>query len=160
MNLKKNIVMIMNKLLVTEPMKVVLTTDEFDVTINNSTDIIVKTIYSHLSAGTELACLQGLEDWFSIPATPGYTSIARVIAKGNDVKHVEVDDWVYTYGTHAEYFRLEYGERWHGVCVKLPEGINPEHAAFTHMATIALTAIRNSKIELGDYVLITGLGEI
>jgi len=148
------------KLLVTEPMKVFLVEGEFNDSIVKPSEIVVKTIFSHLSAGTELACLHGLEDWFKIPDTPGYTSIAKVIAKGEDITHVEIGDLVYTYGNHAEYYKLEYGERWHGVCVKLPEGINPEYAAFTHMATIALTAIRNSKIELGDYVLITGLGAI
>lgn len=148
------------KLLATEPMKVFLVEGEFNDSIVKPTEIVVKTIFSHLSAGTELACLHGLEDWFIIPDTPGYTSIAEVLAKGDEITHVEVGDLVYTYGNHAEYYKLEYGERWHGVCVKLPQGINPEHAAFTHMATIAMTAIRNSNIELGDYVLVTGLGAI
>lgn len=149
-----------NKLLVPERFKVVLFEDEFDSSNLSPKEIVVRTLYSHLSAGTELACLAGIEDWFKIPGTPGYTSIAKVEAKGSEVTHVEVGDLVYTYGTHSELFRLEYGDRWHGVCVKLPAGINLEYAAFTHMATIAITAIRNSKIELGDFVLITGLGAI
>ena len=148
------------KLLVQERLKVVLIEDEFDNSNLTSKEIVVRTLYSHLSAGTELACLEGMEDWFKIPNTPGYTSIAKVEAKGSDVTHVQVGDLVYTYGTHSEFFRFEYGERWHGVCVKLPTGIHPEYASFTHMATIAMTAIRNSNIQLGDFVLITGLGAI
>jgi 2-desacetyl-2-hydroxyethyl bacteriochlorophyllide A dehydrogenase len=149
-----------NKLIVPEPLKVILVEDEFDNLNLTSKEIVVRTQYSHLSAGTELACIAGIEDWFKIPGTPGYTSIAKVESKGSDVNHVEVGDFVYTFGTHSELFKLEYGDRWHGVCVKLPNGINLEHAAFTHMATIAMTAIRNSKIELGDFVLVTGLGAI
>lgn len=148
------------KLLVPECFKVVLVGDEFDNSNLTSKEIVVRTLYSHLSAGTELACLAGMEDWFNIPATPGYTSIAKVEAKGSEVSHVEVGDLVYTYGSHSELFRFEYGDRWHGVCVKLPTGINQEYASFTHMATIAMTAIRNSSIQLGDFVLITGLGAI
>ncbi len=149
-----------NKLQVPEKLKVILVEDEFDTSNLTSKEIVVRTLYSHLSAGTELACIAGIEDWFKVPGTPGYTSIAKVEAKGSDITHVEVGDLVYTYGTHSEYFRLEYGERWHGICVKLPTGINLEYASFTHMATIAMTAIRNSKIELGDFVLVTGLGAI
>jgi len=149
-----------NKLLVPERLKVILVEEEFDNSILTPKEIVVRTLYSHLSAGTELACIAGIEDWFKIPGTPGYTSIAKVEAKGSEITHVEVGDLVYTYGTHSEYFKLEYGDRWHGLCVKLPTGINLEYAAFTHMATIAITAIRNSNIELGDFVLVTGLGAI
>lgn len=149
-----------SKLLVPEKMKVTLVEDTFDSMNLGAKEVIIRTHYSHLSAGTELACLAGLESWFSIPATPGYTAIGRVEAKGEAVTHVEVGDLVYTYGKHTQMSRFEYGDRWGGVCVKLPAGINPEHASFTHMATIAITALRNSKIELGDYVLVTGLGAI
>ena len=149
-----------NKLLVPERLKVILVEEEFDNSILTPKEIVVRTLYSHLSAGTELACIAGIEDWFKIPGTPGYTSIAKVEAKGSEITHVEVGDLVYTYGAHSEYFKLEYGDRWHGLCVKLPTGINLEYAAFTHMATIAITAIRNSNIELGDFVLVTGLGAI
>jgi len=149
-----------NKLLVPERLKVIMVEEEFDNSILTPKEIVVRTLYSHLSAGTELACIAGIEDWFKIPGTPGYTSIAKVEAKGSEITHVEVGDLVYTYGTHSEYFKLEYGDRWHGLCVKLPTGINLEYAAFTHMATIAITAIRNSNIELGDFVLVTGLGAI
>lgn len=148
------------KLHVNEPQHVILLEDEFDTTDLKQNEIIVKTHYSHISAGSELACLAGTEDWFPIPGTPGYTTIAEVVEKGSGISHVNVGDLVYTYGNHSGYFRLEYGDRWHGVCVRLPDGINPEFAAFTHMATIALTAIRKSEIELGDFVLVTGLGAI
>lgn len=149
-----------SKLLVPEQMKVTLVQDEFDAANPGAREVIIRTRYSHISAGTELACLAGLESWFPIPATPGYTAIGTVEAKGEAVTHVAVGDLVYTYCKHAQMSRLEYGDRWGGVCVKLPAGINPEHAAFTHMATIAITALRNAKIELGDYVLVTGLGAI
>lgn len=128
--------------------------------IENEFEVIVKNHYTHLSAGTELACLAGLEDWFKIPESPGYTGIGQVIETGTGVTKVDVGDMVYTYSTHSQYFKLNLTDRWHGVCVKLPEGINLQWASFTHMAGIALTAIRNSRIELGDYILVSGQGVI
>ncbi len=133
---------------------------EDDLQITDSHDVIVKNRFTHISAGTELACLSGLESWFQFPAAPGYTGIGEVIEKGNAVEKVDVRDLVYTYSTHSQYFKLNTLDRWHGVCVKLPDGINQEYASFTHMAGIAMTALRNSQIELGDYVLVTGQGVI
>lgn len=131
-----------------------------DMTIENDHDVIVKNHYTHLSAGTELACLSGLEGWFPFPNSPGYTGIGEVVQIGKAVKKVNIGDLVYTYSTHSRFYKLNTLDRWHGVCVKLPQGINPQWASFTHMATIALTSLRVSKIELGDYVLVTGQGVI
>jgi 2-desacetyl-2-hydroxyethyl bacteriochlorophyllide A dehydrogenase len=148
------------QLLVSDLWKVGLSETEYDVKTVNSYEVIVKTLFSHLSAGTEMACLSGLESWFTIPNVPGYTSIGEVIAKGDKVEKVNIGDIVFVYGTHSQYFKLDITERFHGVCVPIPANVNLEHAAFTHMAGIAMTSIRSSNIELGDYVLVTGQGAI
>jgi len=128
--------------------------------VEKETEVIVKNHYTHVSAGTELACIAGLENWFNFPATPGYTGIGEVIDTGSAVEHIQKGDMVYTYSTHSRYFKFDATDRWHGVCVKLPAGIDPELASFTHMAGIAMTAIRKSRIEIGDDVLIAGQGVI
>ena len=48
-------------------------------------EVIVKTSYSLVSAGTELTCLAGSESWFSFPSTPGYTSVGEVVKVGDQV---------------------------------------------------------------------------
>ena len=148
------------KVYVTDINKVTFAEDDFNGKIEKSTEVIVKTRYTHISAGTELACIDGLESFFTIPGTPGYTSVGEIVEKGSDVTHFEIGDLVYTYGPHALYFKIDVTDRWHGVCVKLPAGINPEHATFTHMAGIAMTSLRVSNIELGDHVAVIGLGAI
>ena len=132
---------------------------DFDKKINNPNEVVLKNLFSHISAGTELACLAGLESFFPIPNVPGYTAVAEIVEKGSNVPF-SVGDVVYTYGPHAAYFKIDITDRWHGVCVKVPEGLEHDVAAFTHMAGIAMTAIRVSEIELGDKVAITGLGAI
>lgn len=148
------------KLLVPEPNTVEMIWVEEDLAIETPNEVIVRNHFSHISAGTELACLAGIESWFSIPGTPGYTSVGEVVAKGDGVSHVAVGDLVYTYGPHQEIFKFDATDRWHGVCVKVPDGLAGDIAAFTHMAGIAFTSVRASSIELGDYVLVTGLGAI
>ncbi len=148
------------KIFCSDKWKLDFVSESFDDAIVNSNEVIIKSHFTHLSAGTEMACISGLESFFQIPDTPGYTAVGEIVAKGEAVAEFKEGDLVYTYGPHKQYFKIDVTDRWHGICVKLPEGINSEHAAFTHMAGIAMTAIRNSSIELGDWVLITGLGTI
>lgn len=131
-----------------------------DLRIEKPSEVIVKNRFSHISAGTELACIAGQEDWFSIPGTPGYTAIGEVVEKGAEVSHLSVGDKVYAFGPHAAYFKIDTSDRWHGICIPLPQGIREQEAAFAHMAGIALTAIRVAGIELGDLVAVAGLGAI
>jgi 2-desacetyl-2-hydroxyethyl bacteriochlorophyllide A dehydrogenase len=135
-------------------------TDTFEEKPSSPREVLIRNCFSHISAGTELACIAGLESFFTIPGTPGYTAVGKILRTGEEVEHLEEGDMVYTYGPHAEYFKIDVTDRWHGVCVKLPEGIDPVLAAFSHMAGIAMTALRSSGIELGDHVLVTGLGAI
>ncbi len=148
------------KVFVTAPWEIVLREDNFTQGIEGPHDVIIQNMYSHLSAGTEMACVSGIEDWFNIPDVPGYTAVGKVLKKGAEVKHVEAGDVVFTYGPHAGIFRIDVTDRWHGVCVKVPDGLDPAIAAFTHMGVIAMTALRKSDIELGDFVAVSGMGAI
>lgn len=148
------------KVFVTAPWEVSVVEEEITLSIDNPNAVIVRNRYSHISAGTELACIAGLEGWFVIPATPGYTAVGEIIDKGESVSGFEVGDLVYTFGPHSKYFKIDITDRWHGVCVRVPDGLSPDIASFTHMGGIAITAIRASTIELGDLVVVSGLGTI
>ncbi len=148
------------QLLVKDKWHVELQDVEVDLQIIKDTEVIVRNHFTHVSAGTEMACLSGLESWFPIPGVPGYTSIGEVIAIGDAVDKVKTGDVIFTYGTHSTHFKLDTQERFHGVCVPIPSGLPEDFAAFTHIAGIAFTSIRLANIELGDYVLVTGQGAI
>ena len=148
------------KILVTAPWEITTVEENFEHCIDNPNEIIIRNRYSHISAGTELACIEGLEGWFVIPATPGYTAVGEILEMGDGVTCFEKGDMVYTFGPHAAFFKIDITDRWHGICVKLPKGLSPDIAAFTHMGGIAMTALRASSIELGDLVVVSGLGTI
>lgn len=148
------------KVLVSEPWKISTVEEEQEFKIENPNEVILKNVYSHISAGTELACVSGIEGWFPLPNTPGYTAIGEVLEKGDAVEHVEVGDIVYTMGPHQSHFKIDVTDRWHGVCVKVPEGLDGDIASFTHMGGIAMTSLRAANIELGDVVGVSGLGAI
>ncbi len=120
-------------------------------------EVLVRTAYSLVSAGTELTCLAGGESWFSFPSTPGYTSVGEVVQVGNRVAAVSPGDMVYTWGGHRQYNRINLAERG-SICLPVPAGIDLPLVPFTRLITIALTALRVSDIELGDFVAVIGLG--
>ena len=120
-------------------------------------EVIVKTSYSLVSAGTELTCLAGSESWFSFPSTPGYTSVGEVVKVGDQVIKVRPGDMVYTWGGHKQYNRINLAAPG-SMCIPVPDGIALPLVPFTRMITIALTALRVSDIELGDFVAVIGLG--
>jgi len=116
--------------------------------------VLIRTRYSLISPGTELACLSGREPWFDMPRTPGYVSVGEVVASGEAVEGCAPGDEVFQYGAHAEYTVADAG----GLLVRVPEGIDPKLVPFTRIATIAMTALRVSDIEVGDEVAVVGLG--
>jgi 2-desacetyl-2-hydroxyethyl bacteriochlorophyllide A dehydrogenase len=148
------------KIVFTEQHLAELQVEEISLEITSPNQVLVKNHFSHISVGTELACLDGLEGWFPLPGTPGYTAVGEIIEKGENVSHLEIGDLVYTFGSHCNYYLRDTQCRWSGICIKVPSGLKPDVAAFTHMASIAFTSIRISNIQLGDNVLVIGLGPI
>ncbi|TVX97395.1 zinc-dependent alcohol dehydrogenase [Cohnella terricola] len=119
-------------------------------------EVLVKKKYTLISPGTELACLSGNEKWFRMPGVPGYAAVSEVVETGNGVTDFAKGDLVFHYGDHSAY-QVVSAE---GVFLKVPPGIPLQWVPFTRMATVAFTSVRVSDIELGDHVVVTGLGLI
>jgi 2-desacetyl-2-hydroxyethyl bacteriochlorophyllide A dehydrogenase len=119
-------------------------------------EVLIETEYSLISPRTELACLEGsASEWFHYPRVPGYVTLGCILDTGADVHTVATGDYVIHNMGHQAYVRINVDEK---LCVKVPEDLNHERAVFTKMATIAMASIRRSNIELGDPVVVTGLG--
>jgi 2-desacetyl-2-hydroxyethyl bacteriochlorophyllide A dehydrogenase len=129
--------------------------EEVDVDLTPLPDeVVIRTLASIISAGTELACLAGLADWAPFPVRPGYGAVGEVIAVGDAVGGIKVGDIILTYSNHASHAKSNV------LAMKVPEGLDPFKAVFTRMANIAITALRVSDAELGDTVAIIGLGVV
>ena len=63
---------------------------------------------------------------------------------------------VFHYGMHARY-QLTSPNPWN-LIAKVPEGADVRLIPMVRMATIAFTSIRVSDIQLGDVVVVSGLG--
>lgn len=102
-----------------------------------------------------LATWEAVDSKLSMPIGLGYCNAGRVIAKGEGVTSLDVGDRVVSNSPHAEIVVCS-----ESLCEKIPEKVSDEDAVFTVMASIGLEGIRLAKPELGETVLVVGLGLI
>ena len=124
-------------------------------------EVVVKTAYSTISAGTEKANITGDPNVSGngapstkFPRSVGYSSAGEVVEVGDGVESVSVGDRVVVYwGKHKAYNTMPEGN-----VVKIPDGIGLDAAAISFIATFPLAAIRKTNLEIGEPALVMGLG--
>ncbi len=97
--------------------------------------------------------LEAVRSKLDQPLGLGYCQCGTVIALGRGVDDLRVGDLVATNGPHAEFVSVP-----RNLCAKVPDGVSPEHAAFTPLAAIALQGIRLIEPSIGESVVVVGLG--
>ena len=116
-----------------------------------SNGVIIETRFSCISAGTELAKLTGLQN-FAYPGPIGNRAIGRVLEKGEQCRHVEVGDLVFTHSHHASHSQSQR------LIAPLPDSLDCPEAAMLGMAMVAITGIRVARPEIGDCAVVIGAG--
>lgn len=126
--------------------------------------VAVQTYVSTISPGTERANFVGdpnvkaernAKAEVKFPRYVGYSSAGKVVAVGSAVTKVKVGDRAVVYwGQHKTYNVIDEG------CVEKIEddSVSYEEAALSFIATFPLAALRKVKIELGESLMVMGLG--
>lgn len=118
--------------------------------------ILIRNAATVVSPGTERAVLLQLPNALRrFPFAPGYSNAGVVAAVGTGVGDLRVGDAVVADAPHER-----YSLRRARAVVAAPPGLPPERAAFAYMAVIAIGGVRKARIELGESVLVMGLGLI
>ena len=89
------------------------------------------------------------------PLPLGYCNVGKVVAVGKGVTEFSVGDRVASNGNHAEYVCVPKN-----LVAKIPDNVSDEEAAFTVIGSIGLEGIRLLKPELGETIVVVGLGLI
>jgi predicted dehydrogenase/threonine dehydrogenase-like Zn-dependent dehydrogenase len=87
------------------------------------------------------------------PLPLGYCNAGVILE--SDVDGFEVGDRVVSNGNHAEVVRVPKN-----LCVKIPDNVDDESAAFTVLGAIGLQGIRLIQPTIGECFVVTGLGLI
>lgn len=89
------------------------------------------------------------------PLPLGYCNVGKVVAVGRGVTEFVVGDRVASNGNHAEYVCVPKN-----LVVKIPDNVTDEEATFTVIGSIGLQGIRLLNPQLGECVVVVGLGLI
>ena len=91
------------------------------------------------------------------PVPLGYSCAGKVMEVGNEVDNFRVGDRVACFGSgYASHSEVVFIPK--NLCVKIPENVDYESAAFVGLGGIALHSVRMAKVVLGDNIVIIGLG--
>lgn len=137
--------------------------------------ILVRTLVSGVSIGTEFALLRGDLDWGPFPLCTGYQAVGEVAEVGAAVRGYAVGDCVYfrdnkviarpdgapvsaISGTHCSLAVIDPATT-HGLA-HLPAGCDLEAAALFVMPAVGLTGVDLAGPRLGESVVVQGAGLI
>ncbi len=91
------------------------------------------------------------------PVALGYSCAGTVVEVGSGVSGIVRGDRVACggagYALHAEYNFVP-----RNLCVKIPDEVGFEDASFTTLGAIALQGVRQAQVQLGERVVVIGLG--
>ena len=138
--------------------------------------ICAEAIVSGVSHGTELSLYRGVSpfdgkrfdldlrlfvdgnDGDGYPMRLGYEWVGVVREAGPAVRGIEVGDRVHLALPHRETQTATISDDPSGSWLRLPPALDSEHAAVLQSATIALQAVHDARIQVGDRVAVFGLG--
>lgn len=128
-------------------------------------ELLLRTRYSAVSVGTEMAIYSGTHIGFQNPAAtypryphpPGYAAVGVVEAVGAAAQGVQVGDQVGYPGRHSSHMVWDTRRAPWAV---LPQGLSPTVGALARLATISLNGVRLGGLTLGASVAVLGGGLI
>jgi 2-desacetyl-2-hydroxyethyl bacteriochlorophyllide A dehydrogenase len=122
--------------------------------------VLCETLYTGLTNGTERNMLMGGNYGGEWPVSYGYQNVGRVLAVGAGAQGFNVGDTVFSgdYMHHTDYFMAPANEG--QLIIKLPETVDPRHAALFGLAGVGMHDVRRAGTKLGEDVLVVGAGPI
>jgi 2-desacetyl-2-hydroxyethyl bacteriochlorophyllide A dehydrogenase len=127
--------------------------------------VLVQTLWSAVSVGTETAIYGGTHIGFRTPGAryprypylAGYAATGTILAIGSAVTGFTPGQIVTFPGKHASHGVWDVREE---PVAEVPESVGADVAALTRLGTISLNGIRLARISLGDRILVLGAGLI
>ena len=141
-------------------------------------DILVRTLYSGVSIGTEFALIRNKLSWGPYPLCTGYQSVGVVEQVGDQVSGFSIGARVYlrghhrtmqlnrtgdmvspVSGTHCSHVLVDTTVASHGAAL-LPEGVDPAVASLFVMPAVGLFGVDMANPRMGQTVVVFGVGPI
>ena len=161
LNDRGQLIMKNQSIVFTQPNTAQLLESELDNNLSGN-QVLIKTLYSAISAGTERDNLRGepnldglhiVETTF--PRRLGYSSSGEVLETGPECKRVKKGDKVIVcYGSHSRYQKLPETS----LFPMLYEEITTQQAALFMIGSFPMEGVRKTRLEIGESAMVSGLG--
>lgn len=115
----------------------------------------VKQVLDKIKTDGLLPTLEAVFNKLNQPLPLGYCNVGVVVAVGKGVTEFSVGDRVASNGNHAEFVCVPKN-----LAAKIPDNVTDDQATFTVIGSIGLEGIRLIKPELGETIVVVGLGLI
>ena len=115
----------------------------------------VKQTLDKLKTDGIMPTLEAVFNKLGQPLPLGYCNVGKVVAIGKGVTEFQIGDRVASNGNHAEVVCVPKN-----LVAKIPDSVTDEQAAFTVIGSIGLEGVRLLKPELGETIVVVGLGLI
>ncbi len=115
----------------------------------------VRQVLDRMSTNGILPTLEAVRARLDQPLPLGYCNVGVVAGTGADVRGFALGDRVVSNGPHAEWVAVP-----RNLCVRVPDEVTDEEAAFAVVGSIALQGLRLAAPTLGENFAVTGLGLI
>jgi len=126
--------------------------EEFSLPQPGKEQVLIRTVSTLISAGTELGTQEQKRDRNTYP---GYSNAGEIIAVGEGVEDYQVGDRVLTLGQHASHVLASTKPQ---AIAGIPENMSYDAASFGVLGSISIHGVRKARIELGEFAAITGMG--
>ena len=137
---------------VTAPRQIAL--EAFAPTKPTPKQVLLRAFSTLISPGTERAFFLNLDNTNpAYPLYPGYSLVGEVIECGDEVAGLQIGDRMVCPARHMSHATVEAD-----ICLKAPENLSIEEAAFFNLLAIAMQGVRKARIELGESVAVLGAG--
>ncbi len=141
-------------------LNVVVIDEELDETICGPNEVLLESVISMISPGTELSRVYGLKVNATYPVRPGYCTVAKVLKKGSNITRVNEQDLVLCLAPHGSHHRYDVGIRHEHVLYKLDPRLAPQEGAMIMMCWIAMNGILPVDVKPFDTVVVFGMGNL
>jgi threonine dehydrogenase-like Zn-dependent dehydrogenase len=134
----------------TGPLTAELLPSEPDPSPLGPTEVAGRTLYTLISAGTELA---GAYHGPKFPRYPGYAASFQVEAVGEEVTDLKPGDLAFCMGPHRSWQRLTADR-----ALPIPVGVSADIAPFCRLMGVSMTALTTTNARPPETALVSGLG--
>jgi predicted dehydrogenase/threonine dehydrogenase-like Zn-dependent dehydrogenase len=115
----------------------------------------VKQVIDKIKTEGLLPTLEAVFNKLEQPLPLGYCNVGVIEAIGENVKNFQIGDRVASNGPHAEFVLVPQN-----LVAKIPNNVSDDEATFTVIGSIGLQSIRLLNPQLGEVVVVYGLGLI